>query len=108
MSTPAQAKTDKAASKAATPNAGAPDAAAAPKAAPSSAPPRKGGRKGLSMEKWLCLGGMAVSGGLLALFLADLFAKFPFGGLSAFVDILASIACAIVLFLSWDAYKDVR
>jgi hypothetical protein len=64
--------------------------------------------KGLSMEKWLCWASMGISGGLLLLFLLDLLLSFPFGGVSKFVDFLAVVACAIVLFLSWDAFKDLR
>jgi hypothetical protein len=64
--------------------------------------------KGLSMEKWLCWGSMGVAGVLLLLFLLDLFLNFPFGGLSKFVDVLAVLACGIVLYLSWDAFKDLR
>ena len=61
------------------------------------------------MEKWLCWGAMGVSGGLLLLFVLDLVTlKIPFGGLSRLVDILGAISCALVLFLSWDAFKDLR
>ncbi len=64
--------------------------------------------KGLSMEKWLCWASMGVSGLLLLLFLIDIPLKFPFGGLSILVNILGIISCAIVLYLSWDAFKDLR
>jgi hypothetical protein len=64
--------------------------------------------KGLSMEKWLCWGSMGVSGLLLLLFLIDILLKFPFGGLSIIVNILGILSCAIVLYLSWDAFKDLR
>jgi hypothetical protein len=64
--------------------------------------------KGLSMEKWLCWGSMGVAGGLLVLFLLDVILSFPFGGLSKFVDILALLACGTVLYLSWDAFRDLR
>ena len=64
--------------------------------------------KGLSMEKWLCWGSMGVSGFLLLLFLLDLTIKVPFGGLSSVVDILAMLACGVVLYLGWDAFKDLR
>jgi len=64
--------------------------------------------KGLSMEKWLCWASMGISGLLLLLFLLDFLLGFPFSGVSKFVDILAIIACGIVLFLSWDALKDLR
>jgi len=64
--------------------------------------------KGLSMEKWLCWVSMGVSGFLLLLFLLDLVLKFPFGGLSLVVDVLGLLSCAAVLYLGWDAFKDVR
>jgi hypothetical protein len=64
--------------------------------------------KGLSMEKWLCWGTLGLSGLLLLLFLLDLVLKIPFGGLSRVVDIFGVIACAIVLYLGWDAFKDWR
>jgi hypothetical protein len=64
--------------------------------------------KGLSMEKWLCWGSMGVSGFILLLFLLDLILKFPFGGLSMIVDIFGILASAMVCYLAWDAFKDVR
>jgi hypothetical protein len=64
--------------------------------------------KGSSMEKWLCWGTMGLSGCLLILFILDLTIKIPFGGLSAAVDILAVIACAVVGYLGWDAFRDLR
>ena len=64
--------------------------------------------KGLSMEKWLCWVSMGVSGFLLLLFLLDLVLKFPFGGLSLVADILGILSCGAVLYLGWDAFKDVR
>jgi hypothetical protein len=64
--------------------------------------------KGLSMEKWMCWGAMGVSGFLLLLFLLDLFILFPFGGLNKFVDVLAVLSCGAVLYLGYDALKDLR
>jgi hypothetical protein len=64
--------------------------------------------KGLSMEKWLCWASMGVSGLLLLLFLLDLFLSFPFGGLSKVVDVLGILCCGMVLYLAWDAFKDLR
>jgi hypothetical protein len=64
--------------------------------------------KGLSMEKWMCWGSMGVSGFLLLLFILDLVLRFPFGGLSRLVDILAILSCAVVLYLGWDAFQDLR
>ncbi len=60
------------------------------------------------MEKWLCLGAMGISSTLLVLFLLDLVIQIPFGGLSGLVDILALLSCGLILFLGWDAFRDVR
>ena len=60
------------------------------------------------MEKWLCWAAMGVSGGLLVLFLLDFVIQIPFGGLNPLVNILSIIACALVLFLGWDAFRDLR
>jgi hypothetical protein len=64
--------------------------------------------KGWAMEKWLCWGSMGVAGLLLLLFLLDLLVGFPFGRMSTVVNIVAILACAVVLYLGWDAYQDVR
>jgi hypothetical protein len=64
--------------------------------------------KGLSMEKWLCWASLGVSGALLLLFLLDLILSFPFGRVSRVVDIIGIVACGVVLYLSWDAFKDLR
>lgn len=64
--------------------------------------------KGSSMEKWMCLGTIAVSGILLAAFAMDLFLKIPFGGLSTVVDILSIVGAAIIAFLGWDSYREQR
>lgn len=61
------------------------------------------------MEKWLCWVAMGIAGVLLVLFILDVVTKsIPFGGLSTVVDILGAIACALVGYLSWDAYSDLR
>lgn len=64
--------------------------------------------KGLFMEKWLCWGSMGVAGLLLLLFLLDLFLSFPFGGISSTVDILIVVSCGVVLYLAYDAFRDLR
>jgi hypothetical protein len=64
--------------------------------------------KGLSMEKWLCWGSMGISGFLLLLFLLDILFQFPFGRLSMIVDIFGLLACGAVLYLGWDASRDLR
>ncbi|MCI0639773.1 MAG: hypothetical protein L0Y72_08910 [Gemmataceae bacterium] len=60
------------------------------------------------MEKYLCWSAMGISGLLLVVFILDFVIGIPFGGLSPFVSIVASLACALVFFLGWDAYQDVR
>ncbi len=64
--------------------------------------------KGLFMEKWLCWGSMGVAGLLLLLFLLDLIFNFPFGGISKFVDVLVILSCGAVLYLAYDAFRDLR
>lgn len=62
--------------------------------------------KGLSMEKWFCWGSMGVAGLLLLLFLLDAILSIPFGGISVAVDIIGVVCCAILLYLGWNAYRD--
>jgi hypothetical protein len=64
--------------------------------------------KGISMEKWLCWTSMGVAGFLFLLFFLDLVLGFPFSTVSMVVDIIGLVASAVVLFLGWDAYKDLR
>ena len=64
--------------------------------------------KGISMEKWLCWISMGVAGLLLLLFLLDLFLKVPFSQVSSVVDILGIVTSGVVLYLAYDAYKDLR
>ena len=64
--------------------------------------------KGLAMEKWLCWSSMGVAGLMLLLFLLDLLLSVPFGGISATVDIFSILASGVVLYLAWDAMRDLR
>lgn len=69
--------------------------------------------KGLSMEKWLCWASMGISGLLLLLFLMDTVTGIPFGissvpGTGMVIDICGVLACALVLYLGWDASKDIH
>ena len=64
--------------------------------------------KGIFMEKWLCYGSMGVAGLLLLLFLLDMFLSFPFGGSSLAVDIVGVLVCGLVLYLAFDAFRDLR
>ena len=60
------------------------------------------------MEKWFCLGSMGVAGLLSLLFLLDMVLGMPFGGVSLFVDILGLLAGGLVLYLAFDAFRDLN
>ena len=60
------------------------------------------------MEKWLCWGAIGAAGLMLLLFLLDIIFSFPFGGLSGAVDVFGILASGLVLFLGWDALRDLR
>lgn len=66
------------------------------------------------MEKWYCWIALGVGGILLVLFLLDFVLNLagvsflPFGGISYTLDVICIIACAILLYVSWDAYKEIR
>jgi hypothetical protein len=62
--------------------------------------------KGLPMEKGLCWGSLGVAGLMLILFILDLVLKIPFGGLSATVDIFGILASGVLVYLSYDALRD--
>ncbi len=64
--------------------------------------------KGLSMEKWFCWGAMGVAGLLLLLFVLDLVMGIPFGGIWKGVDIVFIVASALVLYLAFDAFRDLK
>jgi hypothetical protein len=64
--------------------------------------------KGLSMEKWLCWGSMGVSGVLLLLFGLDIALGVPFGGISKVVDGISIVACGLVFYLAYDAFRDIK
>jgi hypothetical protein len=60
------------------------------------------------MEKRLCIASMSIAGLLLLVFLLDVILGLPFGGGPAFmmIDIVGIIAGAILLYLSWNALRD--
>ena len=72
--------------------------------------------KGSAMEKWLCWGSMGVAALLCLVFLLDLVAGFPFSsgtpaeGSSPFmlVDVFGLLASAILGYLGWNAFRDIR
>ena len=61
------------------------------------------------MEKRLCIASMVVAALLLLVFAVDLVAKFPFGGPPTFltIDIVGVIAGGMLLYVSWNALRDV-
>jgi hypothetical protein len=65
--------------------------------------------RGVAMEKKLCIASLSVAGVLLILFLLDLFVRVPFGGGETFmfIDIVGVLAGGILLYLSWNALRDV-
>jgi hypothetical protein len=64
--------------------------------------------KGAAMEKKLCIASMVVAGLLLLAFLLDLILGIPFGGAPTFtvIDIVGMIAGGLLLYLSWNALRD--
>ena len=62
------------------------------------------------MDKKLCIGSLAVAGVMLVLFLLDLFVGIPFGGSNGFtlIDILGILASAVLLYMAFNAYREVR
>lgn len=62
--------------------------------------------KGIFMEKILCFGSMGIAGLLLLLFILDLAVGIPFGGSSKVVDIFGILVSAMVLYLAYDAFRD--
>ena len=60
------------------------------------------------MEKRLCIASMSIAGLLLLVFLLDVILGIPFGGGPAFrlIDIVGIVAGAILLYLSWNALRD--
>lgn len=64
--------------------------------------------KGISMEKWLCWISMGVAGLLLLLFLLDFLTGIPFYGISSTVDIVGVLVSGLILYLAFDAFRDIR
>jgi hypothetical protein len=58
------------------------------------------------MDKWLCWGSMGVAGFLLLLFLLDIPLGLPFGGINIAVDVIGILACGLVIYLAWDASRE--
>jgi hypothetical protein len=66
--------------------------------------------RGWAMDKKLCIGSLAIAGVMLVLFLLDLFVGVPFGGSGpfTFIDILGVLASGVLLYIAFNAYRDVR
>lgn len=68
------------------------------------------------MEKWMCLGSLGVAAILALIFLLDLFMGWPFSSSTppdqsspfTSVDVLGLLACIIVGYMGFNAYRDVR
>lgn len=69
----------------------------------------RGSRKGRAMDKALCYGALGVGALMMLIFLLDLVAGFPFGG-DKFVagDVFGFLASAIVVYLGWNASRDLK
>lgn len=69
----------------------------------------RGSLKGRAMAKALCFGALGIGALMLLLFMLDLVAGFPFGG-KDFVtaDVFGVLASGIVLYLAWNASRDLK
>jgi hypothetical protein len=69
-------------------------------------------RKGPAMEKGLCYGALGVGALMALIFLLDLFVGFPFGGGASnpfkTADVFGFLASAIVVYLGWNASRDLK
>jgi hypothetical protein len=59
-------------------------------------------------SKRMIIGSLAAAGVVALLSVLDLIMGIPFAGFSVLMDILFIVAAALVAFLAWDAYKDLR
>jgi hypothetical protein len=69
----------------------------------------RGSRKGRAMDKALCYGALGIGALMMLVFILDLVAGFPFGG-KDFVagDVLGFLASAIVVYLGYNASRDLK
>lgn len=69
----------------------------------------RGSRKGRAMDKALCYGALGVGALMMLVFLLDLIAGIPFGG-GNFVtgDVFGLLASAIVVYLGYNASRDLK
>ncbi len=61
-----------------------------------------------TMAKRLIIGSMAAAGIVALLSVLDLALKIPFSGEYIAMDILFLCSAAIIIYLGWDAYKELR
>ena len=61
------------------------------------------------MDKALCFGALGIGALMMLIFLLDLVAGFPFGG-GPFVtvDVFGFLASGVVVYLGWNASKDLK
>lgn len=65
--------------------------------------------KGRAMDKILCYGSLGVAILMFLIFLLDLIVGFPFhGGPFITIDILGLLSSGIVIYLAWNASKDLK
>ena len=60
------------------------------------------------MAKAMSIAGMVVGGLLSVAFLADLTLGVPFGGRQWMMDIGFIISAGLLIYLSWNAFRDVK
>ena len=69
----------------------------------------RGSRKGRAMDKALCYGALGIGALMMLVFLLDLVVGVPFGGDKFVVgDVFGFLASAIVIYLAWNASRDLK
>ena len=63
---------------------------------------------GAEGSKRMVIGSIAAAGVVALLAVLDLVMGVPFAGFSPLMDILFIVAAALVGYLGWDAYRDLR
>jgi hypothetical protein len=61
-----------------------------------------------SMSKVLTIAGLIVSILMIVLFALDMFAGFPFAGMSTMMDVAFMICGAVLAYLSWSTMRELR
>jgi hypothetical protein len=69
----------------------------------------RGSRKGRAMAKALCYGALGIGVLMLIVFMLDLVAGVPFGGKDfATADVFGFLASIVVVYLAWNAMRDLK